>query len=152
MSPDPQLQDRVRAALASDPRIPADADIAIAADNGVVTLRGTVASFKQRRAAVEDTESIHDVAQVFDDLKVHLLPGDVRDDELRGVALQALIWDSRVRVDEIDVSVANGWLTLTGEVKHQFQSDAAFEDVARLRGVGGVTNEIRVVTADPSTA
>jgi len=45
------------------------------------------------------------------------------------------------------VTVRNGWVTLRGEVRHQFQSDAAFEDVARLEGVGGITNEIRVVTA-----
>ena len=35
-------------------------------------------------------------------------------------------------------------MTLTGDVKHQHQSDAAYEDVARLEGVVDVTNEIRV--------
>jgi hypothetical protein len=33
------------------------------------------------------------------------------------------------------------------EVRHQHESDAAFEDVAKLEGVGGITNAIRVVTA-----
>ena len=49
--------------------------------------------------------------------------------------------------DGIDVKVTDGWVTLKGEVRHQFESDAAFDDVARLEGVGGITNEIRVVTA-----
>ena len=47
----------------------------------------------------------------------------------------------------IDLTVAEGWLTMKGEVKHQQESDAAFEAVSRLPGVGGITNEIKVVTA-----
>ena len=49
--------------------------------------------------------------------------------------------------DAIDVAVKDGWVTLKGQVKYEFQSDGAFEDVARIKGVGGVTNEIKVVTA-----
>jgi osmotically-inducible protein OsmY len=35
-------------------------------------------------------------------------------------------------------------VTLKGEVSFQFQSDAAYDDVSRLYGVAGVTNEIDV--------
>jgi osmotically-inducible protein OsmY len=49
--------------------------------------------------------------------------------------------------DRVDVGVAAGWLTLKGEVKRQSESDAAFDAVAKLAGVGGITNEIRVVSA-----
>jgi osmotically-inducible protein OsmY len=45
------------------------------------------------------------------------------------------------------VIVANGWLTLKGEVEHQYESNAAFDVVYRLPGVGGITNEIKVITA-----
>jgi osmotically-inducible protein OsmY len=38
-------------------------------------------------------------------------------------------------------------VTLKGEVDHQFQSDAAFNHVASLYGVTGVTNEIKVIEA-----
>ena len=48
---------------------------------------------------------------------------------------------------QIDVAVADGWLTLEGEVTHQSESDAAFEAVERLPGVGGITNKIKVITA-----
>ena len=47
----------------------------------------------------------------------------------------------------IDVSVADGWLTLSGQVKHQHESNAAFEAVEAVPGVGGITNKITVVTA-----
>jgi osmotically-inducible protein OsmY len=52
-----------------------------------------------------------------------------------------------VPADRIDITVANGWLTLKGEVEHQYENDAAFDAVCRLAGVGGVTNEIKVITA-----
>jgi osmotically-inducible protein OsmY len=66
------------------------------------------------------------------------------DDAIRGAALQNLIWDAEVPSDSIDVKVQDGWVTLTGDVSFQFQSDAAYEDVSRLYGVAGVTNEITV--------
>ncbi len=44
----------------------------------------------------------------------------------------------------------DGWVTLTGSEIYQFQSDAADEDVARLPGVVGVTNEIRVLGIGPT--
>ena len=65
------------------------------------------------------------------------------DDEIRGAALQSLAWDVEVP-EAVDVDVTDGWVTLTGDVGYQFQSDAAFDDVASLYGVLGVTNEITV--------
>ena len=38
----------------------------------------------------------------------------------------------------------NGWVTLTGDVDVQLQSDIAFDHVAGLPGVTGTTNEIEV--------
>ena len=49
--------------------------------------------------------------------------------------------------DTVDVTVADGWLTLSGRVKHQDESNAAFQAVARLPHVGGISNKIEVVTA-----
>ena len=69
------------------------------------------------------------------------------DGELRGTALQALIADAGVPADRVEVVVSDGWLTLKGEVKDQSASDAAFAAVSELPGVGGITNEIRVITA-----
>jgi osmotically-inducible protein OsmY len=128
-----------------DPRIPSPVEIAVSADGGAVTLRGTVERFNQRRAAIQDAKKIDGVYEVDDQLKVSLAGTDRReDDEIRGVALQALIWDTEVPSDTVDVKVQDGWITLKGDVSFQFQSDAAYDDVASLYGVYGVTNEIRV--------
>ena len=128
-----------------DPRIPDPIEIAVSADAGTIMLRGTVERFSQRRAAVQDVKQIDGVYDVDDQLKVSLAGADRReDDEIRGVALQALIWDTEVPSDTVDVKVDEGWITLKGDVSFQFQSDAAYDDVASLYGVYGVTNEIRV--------
>ena len=59
--------------------------------------------------------------------------------------LQRLSWYSEVPGDDIDVHVKDGWVTLKGDVDFQFRSDIAFDDVSRVYGVTGVTNEIKVV-------
>jgi osmotically-inducible protein OsmY len=139
------LEDAVIDSLNLDPRIPDASEIAVSFDGGTVTLRGTVERFSQRRAAVEDAKRIEGVDEVDDQLKVNLIGADRReDDEIRGVALQALIWDTDVPSDMVDVKVDDGWITLKGDVRYQFESDAAYEDVASLYGVYGVTNEIKV--------
>lgn len=51
---------------------------------------------------------------------------------------------AEVPSSSIDVKVHDGWVTLQGDVSFQFQSNAAYDDVSRLYGVAGVTNEIKV--------
>ena len=142
-----QIEDDVRAQIAGDPRIPYPTEIAVEVmDDGVATLRGTVGSFAQRHAAVADARRTSGVELVDDWLQVRLLDRDRREDaEIRGAALQRLAWDTEIPGDEIGVSVKDGWVTLKGEVIFEFQSDEAFNRVASLHGVTGVTNEIRVV-------
>ena len=145
MLTDNSLEDAVINSLELDPRIPDSNDIAVSADDGMVGLRGSVESFGQRRAAAEDARNVEGVYEVDNQLKVDLLDADRReDDEIRGVALQALIWDTEVPSDSVDVKVPEGWITLKGDVTYQFQSNAAYDDVATLYGVYGVTNEIKV--------
>jgi osmotically-inducible protein OsmY len=140
-----QLENDVIARLDDDPRIADSAEIAVAGDGGIVTLRGTVGRFSQRRAAERDARAVDGVYEVINHLKVNLLGVDRReDDEIRGAALQNLIWDAELPSDSIDVKVQDGWVTLKGDVSFQFQSDAAYNDVSKLYGVAGVTNEIKV--------
>jgi osmotically-inducible protein OsmY len=128
-----------------DPRISHAREIAVDVNGDVVTLRGTVGSFAERRAAVNQARGTDGVVDVFDDIKVRLMDDYMRADaDIRGAALQSLIWDVEVPADLIDVSVEDGWGTLKGDVSFQFQSDDAFDDVASLTGVTGVTNKITV--------
>ena len=139
------IADAVMASLDHDPRIPDSLEIAVSAEGPLIMLRGTVESFGQRRAAAEDARKIEGVDEVDNELKVSLRGSDRRsDDEIRGAALQNLIWDVDVPSEFVDVEVDDGWVTLKGAVMSQYQSDAAFDDVSRLYGVIGVSNEIAV--------
>ena len=144
--PDEQVIDQIRDRYVRDPRIQHPAQVAVTEKAGTVTLRGTVRSLHQRRAAIEIANSVRGVRAVEDELIVD--PRDrYRDDELRGTALQALMSNDEVPIDQINVTVADGWLTLSGRVKRQSQSNAAFETVSELPSVGGITNRIEVRTA-----
>ncbi|HEX6713660.1 MAG TPA: BON domain-containing protein [Thermoleophilaceae bacterium] len=138
----------VRNKLGDDLRVPYPDEIAVEAFGGSVLLRGTVGSFAQRRAALADARRTRGVFDVVDELEVRLLNDDRRQDaEIRGAALQRLIWDPEISAGYLEADVKDGWVTLTGEVDFQFQSDSAFDRVARLRGVTGITNKIEVVEA-----
>jgi osmotically-inducible protein OsmY len=144
MSTNTPITSEIRSKYEADPRVLYPTEIALEERDGTVTLRGTVGDFRQRHAAKKIAEGVSGVRHVEDELKVDLR--DHWDDEqLRGAALQALIDDDDVPADRIDATVSSAWLTLSGEVKHQSQSNAAFDAVAGLPGIGGLTNKIRVV-------
>src|SRR6266542_3362300 len=126
---DDNIESAVRTELQTDPRLPYADEIAVEAYGGAVTLRGTVGSFAQQRAAVADARRARGVFDIYDELQVRLLNEDRRK-------------DAEIRGDYIDVQVKDGWVTLKGEVDHQYQSDNAFNHVASLYGVTGVTNDI----------
>src|SRR3954463_10150978 len=108
--------DDVRAELQTDPRLPAPDEIAVEAFGETVTLRGTVGSFAQQRAAVADARPTRGVVDVYDELNVRILDQDRREDaEMRGAALRRLDWDTEIPSDYLDVHVKDGWATLEGE-------------------------------------
>jgi osmotically-inducible protein OsmY len=142
---DDQIEADVRAAIANDPHVPYVDEIGIESYDGFVTLRGSVGTFGQERAAVADTRRARHVIDVYDELEVRLLDSDRRiDAEIRGAALQRLMDDPMLDADYLDVRVKDGWVTLTGDADRQFQSDKAFDHMTSVRGVTGVTNKIRV--------
>jgi osmotically-inducible protein OsmY len=146
MTQDNPIVDAIRAELERDLSAANAARVAVAEQAGTVTLRGTVRSLHQRRTAIAIAKSCAGVCRVEDGLRID--PRDHwHDDQIRGMALQALVRSDAVPGLRIDVHVASGWLTLSGEVRHQSESDAAFEAVVHVPGVGGITNEIKVVTA-----
>ncbi len=140
------IGDEIRAQYVRDPRIPHPGEVAVSERAGAVTLRVTVTTPHQRHAAVEIAKSVRGVREVYDELSVD--PRDRWEDaEIRGAALQALMSSPGVPADQVEVRVDDAWLTMKGEVKHQHESDAAFEAVSQVPGVGGITNTITVITA-----
>jgi osmotically-inducible protein OsmY len=66
------------------------------------------------------------------------------DEEIKSEILFQLGWDTRVRQMEINVTVANGIVTLTGTVDSYAKKIAAREAAHRVHGVLDVANDIEV--------
>jgi osmotically-inducible protein OsmY len=147
---DTDLERFVTDELFWDPKVDSAA-IAVSAKNGVIGLRGTVGSFRQKREARQDAERIYGVQRVDDELQVRILNEHRRDDaDLRGAVLQALMLDSLVP-STIDAKVDDGWVTLTGTASWQFERDEAEFLAANILGVVAVDNTVDLVAPGPST-
>jgi osmotically-inducible protein OsmY len=126
-----------------DPKVDSE-QIAVSADDGTITLRGTVGSFRQKRDAKQAAERVHGVVYVENDLTVRILTKSRRADaDLRGDVLQALLLDSLIPTT-VDAKVEDGYVTLSGTVDWQYQRDEATFVAGNILGVTGVDNEILV--------
>jgi len=144
MSNDDQLQQEVLAELNWEPSI-SSARLGVSANDGVITLTGHVETFAEKYAAEKAAGRVKGVKAVAEEIEVKL-PFDRQrgDDEIAAAILERLSWDTFVPKDSIKVRVEKGWVTLTGEVIWGFQKEAAEQDVRRLSGVTGVSNQATV--------
>ncbi len=82
---------------------------------------------------------------VANDVEVRLPALAERTDaEIAAAAVRALEWDGFVPVDNLDITVSKGWVTLRGEVEWHYQKQDAERIVRRLLGAKGVSNLITV--------
>ncbi len=139
---DEELGVSVTDELSWDPQIDSEA-IAVSARNGVVTLRGTVGSFRQKREATRAAQRVRGVVAVRNEIDVEILMHERRDDaDLRGDVLQALMLDS-VLPASVDAHVSDGSVKLTGWVDWQYQREEAEHVAGNVPGVTGVRNELK---------
>ena len=133
-----------------DPKVD-NAAIAVSADDGMVTLRGTVGSLRQKREAKNDAQRVWGVKSVNNDLQVRLLNDDRREDaDLSGAVLQALMLDSLVPAT-VGADADDGMVTLKGKANWQFQRNEAETVATNVAGVVSVDNAIELVPPGPST-
>lgn len=141
---DPEIQRDVLAELDWDAQT-RPTEIGVTVTDGVVTLTGQVDSYARRWAAERCAHRVRGVRAVASDLDVRLSAAEERTDaDLAIAAGRALEWDSFVPAERLDVTVANGWVMLRGEVEYGFQRRTAERELRRLRGVRGVTNLVEV--------
>jgi osmotically-inducible protein OsmY len=134
------LEHELRAAL-SDPGIDAS-EIAIAVENGVVTLRGRVASLRAAVAAERAVTPVDGVRSVANALHVRAT-NERTDTDLAREALHRLRNNVAVPLT-IQAVVHDGYIRLDGTVRGSHQKAAAEAAVRHLSGVKGVSNEILV--------
>jgi osmotically-inducible protein OsmY len=148
MSLDNDLTADVSDELFWDPKVDSTA-IAVSADDGKITLRGTVGSFREKREAKKAAKRVFGVVSIDNELQVKLMNDDKRADaDLRGDVLQALMLDSLVPTT-VDAKVQDGFVTLTGTADWQYQRDEAELVASNIVGTLDVIDEIELEGPTP---
>jgi len=143
---DDDLRRDVAAELSWDPRVGSPA-IEVSAAGGMVTLRGTVASLRHKRAGGNAAARVRGVTGVVNELRVQIPDRDRRDDEdLCGDVLEALMLEAAVPMT-VDAQARDGFVTLTGTVEWHYQREAAESRTASVPGVAGIGNAIALAKA-----
>lgn len=148
MRSDEDIKKDVIDALYWDDRVDAS-KVAVEVEDGVVTLTGTVPTYRSWTAAGEDAQVITGVADVENLILVsyavlRTLPDDA---ELLARTTEQLERDPDVDASGLLVSVRDGWVTVEGSVPSYWQKEIAEQVAASGLGVLGVTNELAVVPA-----
>lgn len=144
MKTDSQLQRDVLDELRWEPEVE-HAHIGVAADDGVITLSGHVPDYLQKIAAERAAKRVKGVKGVAEEIEVRFdFDPKTSDDEIAARILQLFNWDVSVPDDRIQVVVAKGYVTLTGEVDWNYQKVAAKAAAARIGGVKSVYNAVTV--------
>jgi osmotically-inducible protein OsmY len=143
MSSNTDLTADVSDELFWDPKLDSTA-IAASADDGKITLRGTVGSLREKREARKAAQRVFGVISVDNQLQVKLMNDAKRADaDLRGDVLQALMLDSLVP-KTVDVKVQDGFVTITGTANWQYQRDEADFVASNIVGALDVLDEIEL--------
>ena len=145
--PNNLVESDIRESMDYDPKLN-DSRIIVKAKDGRVTLSGAVDTFPERELAERDARYAMGVKAIENQLVVGLVGDAIADRDVTAAAREALDRDQIVPHGSVQVSVADGWVLLTGEVRRHFQRQAAQHTVGRVPGVLGVTNEI-TLTDEP---
>ena len=156
------LVDNLRVAYVTPPELPGDVEIEnransilnwdraidethvrAVAENGIVTLEGTVDAHWKKFYAEEKIEAIRGILSI--DNRLSVVPTKRPEDEkIAGEVVSALQRDKLVNHEDITVEVESGIVTLSGRVEHAAARLAAWKDASKITGVIEVENRIGV--------
>ena len=120
-------------------------DIQIQVKDRCLYAAGVVTDFMLKMTCEEALSAVPGIRTVFNEIVVQVPPGDrLADEAIRRAALTRIGDDERVHGQRIAIHVHDGWLWLDGIVAHQAQRGAAQEIGARVRGIRGMTNLLRL--------
>ena len=144
MKSDSEIRDDVIEELRWEPRISDPDAVGVAVRDGAVTLTGSVPSYAEKLAAAQAAERVYGVKAVANDLNVKL-PGTPRDDaDIATAIAHVLEWNVQIPEGKVHARVQDGWVTLVGEVEHDYQRREVERMVRHVRGVVGVTDNVTV--------
>jgi hyperosmotically inducible protein len=118
--------------------------IGVGVEKNVVSLTGHVNSYAQKVAAIAAARRVKGVHAIAENIEVRYpFQAKIADDQIAKRAMDILKWDELVP-ETIDVLVQDGWVTLSGAANWNYEKTAAEDDVRKLSGVHGVTNNITI--------
>ena len=141
-----ELQRDVQNAIKWEPLLHA-AEIGVTVkDGGVVSLTGVVDSYTKKMEAENAAKKVIGVKAIVENIEVKFPSSWTKTDaEIADEILLALKANWGVPKDKkIGVKVENGWVTLEGELHWNYQKEAAKSAVKYLKGVKGVTCDIKI--------
>ena len=118
--------------------------IVVKAKDGRVTLSGSVPTFYESALTEEDTWGVGGVTAVDNEVLVGLVGSAIADVDIEAACARALDADKFVPKGAVSAFVSDGWVTLTGEVRHHFQRQAAEHAVRKVDGVLGLTDKVGI--------
>ncbi len=123
-----------------------ESQVDVSADGGHITLVGTVGSYAEKLAVQRAAWAVDGVHNLIDEIDVRP-PAEAHpnDADLAEIGRHVLRWDALVPDQDIELSVLDGWIVLSGQVTVTSQRAEAERAVSHLEGVRGVTNRIEVV-------
>jgi osmotically-inducible protein OsmY len=144
MRTDVEIKEDVLDELAWQPNID-ETEIGVIVEDGVVTLSGVVNSYSKKLAAEKAVKGVMGVKALAGDIEVKFGNAYKKTDkEIAKAVVDALEWSSSIPEKDISVKVEDGWVYLSGEVKWNYQKNAAKRAVESLLGVKSVLNNISI--------
>ncbi len=144
MKNDKQLENTIRNELEWDTRFDAS-NVAVTVDSGTVTLSGHVHTYPEIFRVRDAVLRIKGVRTVADNMILHLPDHDERSDSdiAKGITYM-LEHNVNLAKTDIQAEVSEGTVILRGQADWQHQREEAGSQVANVRGVKEVLNNIEL--------
>jgi osmotically-inducible protein OsmY len=141
-----RTDDDVKRDVEDEIRYDADAeltDIAVSVDGGVLTLRGSVHSYRQKLHVETLAKRICGRMTVANEIQVHVGASDSRSDpEIACDLIAKLTEELPFSCGHIKSTVKDGWIILAGELEWNYQLLRASDCARRVNGVAGIKEGI----------
>jgi len=141
MKTNQDLQKDVETALQWEPLLHS-AEIGAKAQDGIITLTGTVDSYAKKTAAEDATKNVAGVKVIVEEIEVflssevHKTDGEIAHEILNTLAA------SWVPTEKLKIKVDHGEVTLEGTLHWNFQKQAATKTIKNIAGVTKIKNLI----------
>ncbi|MFM2230942.1 MAG: hypothetical protein RL607_2200 [Bacteroidota bacterium] len=143
MNANDELQQNVQFALSWEPVLE-QTTIGVTAQNGVITLSGTVNSYEKKKEIEKIVKRVRGVKAIVEHLEVHNALVNESDEDLVVKVVAAIHRNTSIPDKDIKIVVTKGWVYLIGAVDWNYQKMAALHAVERIMGVKGVVNSLLI--------